>query len=180
MIVAENVKTYIRRMQVDDLPKVHAIDANSFRTPWPKNAFRNELLENPNGYCWVAELDGVLVGFMVCWLVVDEVHIATIAVHPKYRGQGISKALLITGLRELISKGALMATLEVRAGNSVAQLLYRHFGFCEVGLRKGYYQDTHEDALLMTVEPLDLDYLVWLNSGAENPWLGRIPCQNLP
>ena len=118
----------------------------------------------------MAVLGAELVGFLVCWLVIDEAHLATIAVHPKFRGQGISKALVITGLCDLISKGASMATLEVRAGNIVAQRLYRHFGFEEVGLRKGYYQDTHEDALLMTVELIDSDYRVWLNSGAENPW----------
>jgi ribosomal-protein-alanine N-acetyltransferase len=163
-------------MQVDDLPHVHAIDEVSFSTPWPKNAFRFELLENPNGYCWVAELDTKLVGFVVCWLIVDEAHIATIAVHPKYRGQGISKALVTTGLREMIFKGALMATLEVRAGNNVAQSLYRHFGFEQVGLRRRYYKDTHEDALLMTVKTLDTDYLAWLNSGTEIPRYGITRC----
>jgi len=75
----------------------------------------------------------------------------------------------------LISKGASRATLEVRAGNNIAQRLYHHFGFKEVGLRKGYYQDTHEDALLMTVEPIDSDYQAWLKSGAENPCPGWIP-----
>ena len=165
----------IRRMLVDDLPQVQVIDEISFSNPWSRNAYRYELLENPNGYCWVAELDERLVGFVVCWLVVDEVHIATIAVHPEYRGRGISKALVVTGLCELISKGALTATLEVRAGNKVAQCLYRHFGFEQVGLRKSYYKDTHEDALLMTVAPLDYDYLAWLNAGAENPWYGKPP-----
>jgi ribosomal-protein-alanine N-acetyltransferase len=131
-------------------------------------------VENPNSHCWVAELDAKLIGFVVCWLIVDEVHIATIAIHPKYRGLGIGKALIITGLRKLIPKGALTATLEVRAGNNVAQSMYRHFGFEEVGLRKGYYQDTRENALLMTVKPLDSGYLAWLNSGAENPWRGNM------
>lgn len=166
MTVTVNLGTNIRRMRIDDLPHVQDIDEISFSTPWSKNAFRFELLENPNSHCWVAEITEKLVGFVVCWLIVDEVHIATIAVHPKYRGKGISQKLIITGLSELISKGARMATLEVRAGNKVAQLLYRYFGFDEVGFRKDYYQDTHEDAILMTVEPLDLDYLAWLNSGA--------------
>ena len=156
-------------MRVEDLPQVLSIEELSFPTPWSNNAFRFELLENPNSHCWIAELGNILAGFIVCWLIIDEMHIASIAVHPKYRGKGISKQLIITGMRELISKGARSATLEVRAGNMKAQNLYRYFGFDEVGLRKAYYKDTHEDALLMTVEPLDSDYMTWLNSGALNP-----------
>jgi ribosomal-protein-alanine N-acetyltransferase len=172
MIVAVEVATKIRLMRVDDLPQVQAIDEISFSSPWPKTAFRHELLENPNAYCWVAEVEGRVVALMVCWLILDEAHIATIAVHPAQRGRGISKALVVSGLLDLISKGAVSATLEVRAGNYVAQNLYRYFGFKEVGLRKSYYQDTKEDALLMTVQPLDPDYVRWLNAGAENPWQG--------
>ena len=175
MIVAVNLETKIRRMRVDDLPQVQAIDEISFSTPWPKNAYRHELLENPNAHCWVAEIDGKIVGLLVCWLIVDEGHIATIAVHPQRRGLGISKLLVISGLSDLISNGALSATLEVRAGNLVAQNLYRYFGFAEVGLRKRYYKDTGEDALLMTVAPLGPDYLVWLDAGAESPWQGSNP-----
>ena len=165
------MESSIRRMRIEDLPQVLKIEEISFPTPWSTNAFRFELLENPNSHCWVAELGNILTGFIVCWLIVDEMHIASIALHPKFRGKGISKKLIITGLRELIAKGARSATLEVRAGNIKAQYLYRYFGFQEVGLRKAYYKDTHEDALLMTVEPLDSDYLTWLNSGALNPWI---------
>ena len=157
-------------MKTSDLAQVQIIDNISFSTPWPENAFHFELLENPNSHCWVAEMDKLLVGFLVCWLIIDEVHIAMIAIHPDYRGRGISKAWVITGLRGLTAQGALTATLEVRCGNKVAQHLYHHFGFEQVGLRKRYYQDTREDALILTMEPLDSDYLVWLKSGAENPW----------
>ena len=168
-----DIDMMIRRMLVDDLPQVQFIDEISFSSPWSKDAFRFELLENPNGYCWVAELDQKLAGFIVCWLIIDEAHIATLAVHPANRGQGISKVLVINSLRELIAKGASTMTLEVRAGNKVAQGLYRHFGFQQVGLRKSYYKDTREDAILMTVEPLDADYQAWLNTGAEKPWFGK-------
>jgi len=165
------VHTLIRPMRIDDLPRVQAIDEMSFSTPWPKNAYRYELLENPNGYCWVADVGGKLVGLMVCWLIVDEAHIATIAVNPDYRGMGIGKQLVIAGLQELIPKGAQSATLEVRASNTIAQNLYHHFGFRLVGERKQYYKDNFEDALLLTVESLGPDYLEWLGSGAEIPWL---------
>jgi ribosomal-protein-alanine N-acetyltransferase len=170
-IKISQVDTMIRAMRIDDLAQVQAIDEMSFSTPWPKNAYRYELLENPNGYCWVAEVGDKLVGVIVCWLIVDEVHIATIAVNPEYRGMGIGKQLVIRGLQELISKGALSATLEVRAGNTIAQNLYYHFGFKLVGERKNYYKDNFEDALLLTVDLLDSDYLEWLVSGAELSWL---------
>ena len=175
MILSVDTRTQIRHMRIDDLPQVQAIDEISFPTPWPKNAYRHELLENPNAYCWVAEAEGKIAGLIVCWLILDEIHIATIAVHPAQRGIGISKALVLTGLIDLISKGAVSATLEVRSGNLIAQNLYRYFGFEEVGLRKRYYQDTKEDALLMTVKPLGPDYLAWLDAGAENPWKGSNP-----
>ena len=160
----------IRPMRVDDLPQVQAVDEISFSTPWPKNAYRFELLENLNGYCWVAEADGHIVGMIVCWLIIDEMHIATIAVHPDCRGNGIGKQMVITALKALVQHGAISATLEVRAGNIVAQNMYHHFGFKRVGLRKRYYKDNGEDAILMTVEPLGSDYLEWLVAGAENPW----------
>ena len=121
------MESNVRRMQIEDLPQVLSIEELSFPTPWSANAFRFELLENPNGHCWVAEQGKVIAGFIVCWLIVDEMHIASIAVHPKFRGEGTSKKLIITGLRELISKGARSATLEVRAGNLKVQYLYRYF-----------------------------------------------------
>jgi ribosomal-protein-alanine N-acetyltransferase len=147
--------TTIRPMRVDDLPTVQIIDKLSFSSPWPINAFRIELLENKNGHCWVAEQAGRVIGLIVCWLVVDEIHIATIAVHPDFRRQGIGTALIATGLQNLIPRGAVSATLEVRAGNITAQEMYRHFRFKTVGRRKAYYKDTGEDALLMTADLSD-------------------------
>ena len=159
----------IRPMRVDDLPQVQALDELSFSNPWPQNAFRYELLENPNGYCWVAEAEkGRIVGLIVCWLVVDEMHIATIAVHPDFRGQGIAKRMIAVGLRALIARGAISATLEVRESNLSAQNLYRSFGFRQVGERKRYYADTGESALLMTVSSLNQEYLTWLDDIISN------------
>ena len=169
-VIRSYVQTLVRPMRVDDLLQVHAIEELSFANPWPLNAYRYELLENPNGFCWVAEKDGFLVGMIVCWLVIDEVHVATIAVHPEHRREGIAKELVRYSLAELIPKGAVSATLEVRAGNLAAQQLYRHFGFMIVGHRKQYYKDNKEDAILMTVEALGPDYLEWLGSGAKDLW----------
>ncbi len=92
-----------------------------------------------------------VVGFAGMWMYVDEAHIATLATHPGWRGRGIGETILQTLLREAQRRNATMATLEVRAGNVAAQSLYRKYGFEEVGRRKQYYQDNHEDALIMTV-----------------------------
>jgi len=164
------IETRIRPMIETDLSQVLDIDQRSFSLPWPENAFRFELLENPNSYCWVADADGCLVGHLVCWLIVDEIHIATLAVDPDFRGQGISKELVAAGLIALIPKDAVLATLEVRAGNLAAQNLYRYFGFEIVGRRLRYYRDNGEDALLMTVSGLGPAYLAWMQAGMPEPW----------
>jgi ribosomal-protein-alanine N-acetyltransferase len=158
---------HIRSMCLDDLEQVQAIDQLSFSLPWPASAFRYELLENPRSLLWVAEVNGqgeqrIIVGAIVVWLILDEAHIATLAVHPDYRGRGIGQSLLVTALQGSALGGAQMATLEVRANNSAAQALYQHFGFDVVGRRLQYYRDNNEDAILMTLNQLDEAYLRWL------------------
>jgi ribosomal-protein-alanine N-acetyltransferase len=160
----------IRQMQAEDLGQVHSIDKISFSLPWPESAYRYELYENQSSLQWVAEAqepDGTLrvVGMVVVWLVVDEAHIATIAVHPDYRGRGIAQELLCAALIESIERGMRSATLEVRAHNLTAQNLYRRFRFEQIGMRPRYYRDNFEDALIMTAEKLDQDYVKWLKEG---------------
>jgi ribosomal-protein-alanine N-acetyltransferase len=144
-----------RRMTLADVPAVHAIDSLSFSLPWPERSFRFEMTENPTTRGWVAEADGRVVAMLILWLIVDEAHVATIATHPDYRRQGIGENLLLTALKAARVEGARRSFLEVRAGNTGAQDLYRKYGFETVGLRPHYYQDNHEDALLMTLESLD-------------------------
>ncbi len=161
----------VRLMREEDLLQVQAIDRLSFSMPWPTSAYRFELKDNPLSLLWVAEAvlnDGPpqVVGAVVVWLVVDEVHIATLAVHPDFRGRGIGKRLLATALKETISREMRSATLEVRAHNEAAQELYRQFGFQTVGRRPRYYRDNNEDALIMTASRLGKEYLGWLESGA--------------
>ncbi len=159
----------IRPMKSADLDQVIAIDQASFSLPWPKNAFTFELQENPLSMAWVAEIQQPetgqkIIGMIIVWLILDEAHIATIAVHQNFRGQSIAKKLLAAALDAAIQKGMISATLEVRAGNKSAQALYKNFGFQIVGQRYRYYQDNGEDALVMTASNLNQAYLEWLRS----------------
>lgn len=153
------MSTIIRKMTIDDIEQVIAIDRLSFSLPWPERSFRFELTDNPASRCWVAEIDGKVVGIIVVWLIVDEAHIATIATHPDFRRQGVAKRLLSYALRELRYEGAQSSFLEVRASNVAAQEMYRKFGYEETGVRPRYYKDNDEDAFLMTLESLDVERL---------------------
>jgi ribosomal-protein-alanine N-acetyltransferase len=151
----------IRPMSVADVPRAHELDTLSFSLPWSERSYRFELTVNSNSSCWVAEtISGgaaaLVVGMMVNWIIMDEVHIATIAVHPNYRRLGIGRKLLAQGLLAAQERGVSLAFLEVRRGNLAAQAMYRQFGFVVSGERPRYYKDNNEDALLMNLYRLDL------------------------
>lgn len=159
----------IRPMWQEDLEQVRAIDLLSFSMPWPESAYNYELNENPLSMLWVAEQNNITVppiilGMIVIWLILDEAHIATIAVHPDHRQKGIARCLLAEALKGAIRRGAHEATLEVRASNIPAQRLYQSFHFQVVGERRRYYRDNNEDALIMTISGLDNKTLAWLES----------------
>ena len=146
---------HIRRMNLSDVPAVADLDRRSFSLPWSERAFTHEVTDNANARCWVAEVSGpngtpLLAGMAVVWLIVDEAHIATIAVEPSLRSQGIGRAMMAALLVDARQMGMLSATLEVRRSNLAAQALYRRFGFQEVGERLRYYKDNYEDALILT------------------------------
>ena len=149
----------IRRMTLDDLPVVTELDRISFSLPWPERSFRFELTENVASRCWVAEVDERVVAMLVGWMLVDEIHIATIATHPDFRRQGIARKLLSHALMRAMEEGAQSSFLEVRESNVAAQEMYRQFGYQPTGLRKRYYKDNDEDAILMTLESLSRDHL---------------------
>jgi len=149
------VTALIRRMTLADVPEVHEIDLLSFSLPWPERSFRFELTENQVSRGWVAEVDGKIAAMLVLWFIVDEAHIATIAVHPDFRWQGIGEQILLHALRAAHNEGAQRAFLEVRAGNVAAQAMYQKYGFEVAGVRPGYYKDNNEDALLMNLEKFE-------------------------
>ena len=149
----------IRKMTLEDVPTVLVLDQISFSLPWPERSFRFELTENIASRCWVAEVDGRVVGMVVGWLLVDEMHIATIATHPDYRRQGIASKLLLHTLWKSMDEGALTSFLEVRESNLAAQEMYLKFGYEKTGRRKRYYRDNDEDAILMLLKSLSRDRL---------------------
>ena len=150
----------IRKMTLEDIPAVVALDQTSFSLPWPERSFRYEVAENPAARCWVTEIDQRLAAMLVGWLLVDEIHIATIATHPDFRRQGIGRRLLAHALQRAMDEGAQSSFLEVRASNLAAQELYRQFGYEATGLRKRYYKDNDEDAILMTLSALRREKLL--------------------
>ena len=144
----------IRPMTGADLPSVQLIERASFATPWPAHAYRQELEGNRLAHYLVATLGGDIVAYGGMWLMVDEAHITTFAVHPDWRRQRIGERLLLAFLDMAVDRGAREATLEVRLSNLPARRLYEKYGFRPVGLRPRYYSDDNEDALIMTTEAL--------------------------
>ena len=144
----------IEPMRIEDLPAVHAIERASFDAPWPPEAYRNDLETNRLAQYLVARIGDEIAAYGGMWLMVDEGHIITFAVHPDWRRQHIGERLLLAFLDLAADRGAHEATLEVRLSNLPARRLYEKFGFRPVGLRPRYYSDNGEDALIMTTEPL--------------------------
>ena len=149
----------IRRMTVEDIPAVVALDQMSFSLPWPERSFHFELTQNTASRCWAAVTNGRIVGMIVNWLLVDEAHVATIAVHPEYRRRGVARELLAHSLRSMVGEGAVSSFLEVRESNTAARAMYRKFGYEDTGRRKAYYKDNNEDAILMTLEKINIERL---------------------
>jgi ribosomal-protein-alanine N-acetyltransferase len=144
----------IRPMTVDDLAVVQLIERASFTTPWPAHAYRQELEANRLAQYLVASIGDEIVAYGGIWLMVDEAHVTTFAVHPRYRRRHIGERLLLALLDLAVARHAREATLEVRLSNLAARRLYEKYGFRPVGIRPRYYSDNQEDALIMTTEPL--------------------------
>jgi ribosomal-protein-alanine N-acetyltransferase len=140
-----------RNMTVDDLDDVLDVEINSFATPWSRDAFFNELTTNQFAHYLVVEVDHKVVGYCGVWIIVDEAHITNIALLPEYRGLKLGEALLARIIELAKGIGTVRMTLEVRVSNERAQSLYRKFGFEDGAIRKQYYTDNLEDALVMWV-----------------------------
>ena len=146
------VDSYVfRYMREEDIDQVLAVEHASFTTPWSREAFYNELHNNKFAVYIVLEEENQIIGYCGTWVVIDEAHVTNVAIMPGYRGKKLGEALMTKLMSVARELGARSMTLEVRVTNHVAQSLYRKLGFQNGGIRKNYYSDNHEDALVMWV-----------------------------
>ncbi|MED3562030.1 ribosomal-protein-alanine N-acetyltransferase [Bacillus sp. MUM 116] len=146
------VDSYVfRYMREEDIDQILEVEHASFTTPWSREAFYNELNNNKFAVYIVLEENDKIIGYCGAWIVIDEAHVTNIAILPEYRGKKLGEALLQKMMAEAREMGAKSMTLEVRVTNQIAQSLYRKFGFQNGGIRKNYYSDNQEDALVMWV-----------------------------
>lgn len=143
----------LRPMEREDVPRVMEIERECFPAPWSESAYLTEIA-NRSAYYLVACAGAEVVGYGGMWIITDESHITTLGVARSYRGQRIGEQLLIGLLDEARQRGAKRATLEVRRSNYVAQNLYRKYGFAPAAIRRAYYTDNGEDAVVMWVDDL--------------------------
>jgi [ribosomal protein S18]-alanine N-acetyltransferase len=194
---------FVRPMTEGDIPQVVAIEHESFPTTWPQTAYRRELTNNLARYLVLIDrslqplnpvtlrrrrslLDffrreeapppttDFIVGYVGLWLMVDDAHIVAIAVREAYRGKGLGELLLTEAIDLALSNNQESVTLEVRRSNNVAQSLYEKYRFLKVGVRRRYYSDNHEDAIIMTTPPIQsepfIEHLDYLKQQWERRW----------
>ncbi|HNY29678.1 MAG TPA: GNAT family N-acetyltransferase [Fibrobacteria bacterium] len=142
-----------RSMEVGDLQAVCSLDAVCQGSPWTKGQFRDEMDRGEDGFCRVVDaMSGELAAYLCAWLAADELSIGTIGVAPAFRRLGLARSLILAAHRWATARGGAIAHLEVRAGNLAAIGLYEGLGYRRVGLRRGYYSDNGEDALLLLAD----------------------------
>ncbi|WP_042277621.1 ribosomal protein S18-alanine N-acetyltransferase [[Clostridium] dakarense] len=138
----------IEMMTSKDIDGVFEVERNCFEHHWSKDAFAKELKNDVARYL-VAKLDNKVVGYVGIWFVMDEGHITNVAVHSDYRGKKIGDELVKELVKLCKENNIVSMTLEVRTSNIVAQNLYKKYGFKLAGIRKEYYSDNKEDAMIM-------------------------------
>ncbi|ASS77269.1 ribosomal-protein-alanine N-acetyltransferase [Tumebacillus algifaecis] len=139
-------------MVLEDLDRVMEIEHQSFTLPWSREAYEAELTKNHFAKYLVATLGDVVVGYAGMWVILDEAHITNIAIDPSVRGRQLGERLMREMMAWSMANGAERMTLEVRVSNLPAQKLYDKLGFQSYGIRKGYYTDNNEDAMIMWAE----------------------------
>ncbi len=145
----------IAPMELGDLDDVEHIENLSFDTPWPRSAYENELCENQFARYLTLKEKNRVVAYGGMWFILNEAHITNIAVHPEYRRRGLGRKLLQSMINLGIFNGIKSFTLEVKESNITAIGLYSTMGFVKAGIRKGYYADTGDDAIIMWLKLKD-------------------------
>ncbi|KRT74250.1 MAG: SSU ribosomal protein S18P alanine acetyltransferase, ribosomal-protein-alanine N-acetyltransferase [Deltaproteobacteria bacterium CSP1-8] len=149
----QTLRFRIRDLAHEDLDGVMAIEKESFPSPWSRALFEEEIGRGFSDAIVAVDVPGGSVaGYAICWTVGYESHLLNIAVRPDARNQGVGRSLLKECIRRGVRAGGRTITLEVRAGNEPALSLYRRDGFRFTGVRRGYYTDTGEDAIVLLRE----------------------------
>ena len=143
----------MRSMNEIDIDSVLTVEQQSFTLPWSRAGFVGEM-KNELAYYLVMVDRGTIIGYAGMWIIVDEAHVTNVAIMPEYRGQKNGEKLMSRLIDQAKERGAISMTLEVRASNMVAQGLYAKFGFVSRGIRRNYYSETQEDALIMWCDKL--------------------------
>jgi [ribosomal protein S18]-alanine N-acetyltransferase len=147
----------ISPMRNDDIPRVLYVESLCFTTPWPRNAFHNELNDNKLAHYFVGRFEDQIIAYGGLWVVLEDAHITTVAVLPEHQRKRFGEQMLVRLIEESIMRGARWITLEVRESNEAAQNLYKKYGFTVVSTRRGYYSDNDENALVMWAGNLKSD-----------------------
>lgn len=141
----------IRQMKDTDIDDVMVIERASYTSPWQAKVLVRELHKNDYAHYFVLIYEGKIVGYAGLWVVIDDAQVTTIAIDPNYRRRGFGDKLFHYLIHYAMSKGVKRFSLEVRVSNIAAQKLYRKYGLVPGGIRKKYYEDNQEDALIMWV-----------------------------
>jgi len=147
------MKIFIKNLSNAHLDEIMQIEALSYgEHHWSRDSFVSEIKSPISQYLCALNEQGKTMGYMGMWKVIDEAHITTLAIHPDYRNKGVAQALVISSVENCLEAKIKYITLEVRKSNNAAISLYEKFGFKSLGVRKNYYQDNGEDALIMWTE----------------------------
>jgi [ribosomal protein S18]-alanine N-acetyltransferase len=164
----------LTKMRRRHLRRVLAIESRVYPRPWSMSLFLSELAQRSTRSYLVAKYEGEVIAYAGMMFTGKEAHVTNIAVDPDYHGRKVGSRLLLTIVTEAIARGARKISLEVRVTNDAAQEMYRKFGFSVVGIRRGYYIETNEDALVMVAEgTLSTDYRVLMDGIRKE--LDRLP-----
>ena len=153
--IVEPLEVHVIPMRRRHLRSVLRIEAQAYPRPWSHSLFVSELALRSTRAYFVAKAGRDVVGYAGLMMSMTDGHVTTIAVDPGWRRHAIGTRLLLALAREGVERGATALTLEVRLSNHGAQEMYKRFGFTAVGVRKGYYADTGEDALVMWAYNVD-------------------------
>ena len=137
-----------REMVPDDADAVELVEKACFAIPWSRESFWREAANENTSYTLALDGDKVI-GYAGCWISFEEAQITNVAILPEYRGRGAGTQLMAAAIRAVKERGVTAMTLEVRPSNVPARALYARYGFQEAGIRRGYYHDNGEDAIIM-------------------------------